>query len=378
MMKMPPHPLTELPFLSAALEDYQLGMRLASEGGNARQSVCLMHDAIEFVMYQILACRGIDVYKSGQNTIGFDDALKKCEEAKISLAHIHTIQEIQKRRGDAKHHAQTPDPKDFQRIALLFKSIFSVICFEHFGNPLATFIASRIQYAYHMALFDMYRRARRDQNWNKALMYALRALIHKRRAIYGVGDDFSTHQVSKLEGLTSILASTAALSATPEEVQKVSQLSESAKLQISSQQLKLAAETIGAAFSELDFISPTIFNISTARKLTPRLYQTNGVDYSGMWSMVENTALKSVFSEHPALVKSFGHPCYEQIDECSGVTWWEFVLFDGSRWLPFRIDEGYRISSEPVEEREKPETRPPNFSEVVVNEFKKATNEASS
>jgi hypothetical protein len=94
------------PFLKAALEDYALVAQIASEGvGNTRHAVCLMHDSIEFVLYEALLLTDYDIYKSGQNTIGLDEALGACGKREIDIPLIGTIRSIQKHRGDAKHHA---------------------------------------------------------------------------------------------------------------------------------------------------------------------------------------------------------------------------------------------------------------------------------
>jgi hypothetical protein len=339
--RVPPHPLTELPFLDAALEDYALAMRLSGEAGNPRQSVCLMHDALEFLMYQILSCREFDVYKTGQNTIGFDEALRECKQKGIGLPHLSTIRQIQKWRGDAKHHAQKPDSRDFERIAAMFRPLFTVTCFDHFGNQLATFVASKVQYPYHNALYDLYRRARRDENWERALHFSLRALIHKRRALYAADENFMTHHAKKPEDLLSMLESTGRLSATPEEAQTISALVTSVRSSYASNDVQGGAEAIGQAFSKLDFISPTIFDINSARKLTARLYQARSVAHTGMWSMLENDAINAVLKKNPDLVRSFGERYYLQIDEGSCLTWWEFVFFDGSKWLAFHLDQGF-------------------------------------
>src|SRR5437667_12696977 len=57
-------PLSEFPFLTAALEDYALALRLAGDTeGNGRQAakmrqaVCFMHDALEFLFYEGLLAR---------------------------------------------------------------------------------------------------------------------------------------------------------------------------------------------------------------------------------------------------------------------------------------------------------------------------------
>jgi hypothetical protein len=46
------------PRLRASLEDYALAMRLAADANHARHAVCLMHDAIEFLMYEAFASDG--------------------------------------------------------------------------------------------------------------------------------------------------------------------------------------------------------------------------------------------------------------------------------------------------------------------------------
>jgi ribosomal protein S20 len=373
--KPPPHPLSELPFLDAALEDSAIALRLAGEGGNSRQSVCLMHDALEFLFYQILSGREVDVYKSGQNTIGFDAALEKCKGQDIPLTSLTLIREIQKRRGDAKHHAQKPNPSEFERIAGGFRALFTVMCFENYGNSLATFVAARTQQPYHIALYDLYRRARRNQNWKTALPLALRALLHKRRAIYGAGEDYATH-VKKAEDLLSILESTAKFAATSEEADKISALVKQVRQALSTGDMQTATEAVGSAFSQLDFVSPTIFDIKIARRLTDRLYQARSAAHIGMWSMEPNERLHSVFKDNPTLAKSFGEACYMG-DEDSYSTWWEFVFFDGSRWLPFHLGTDFSISTDPSAMSGTASTRPRNFAELVADEFAKAARNQS-
>src|ERR1035438_486742 len=125
--------MSEYPFLAAALEDYSLALRLAGDSdgitrrvANMRQAVCFMHDALEFLFYEVLLARDADIYSTGQNTIGFDAALEECKKRGVSLPLIGTIRAIQKHRGDAKHHAQTPHGDTGERLGLAFRLIFSV------------------------------------------------------------------------------------------------------------------------------------------------------------------------------------------------------------------------------------------------------------
>ena len=366
----PSQPLSEFPFLNAALEDYSLAIRLAGEGGNSRQSVCFMHDALEFLLYQILSARDCDIYKNGQNTIGFDAALDKCKSEGISLPLITIIREIQKRRGDAKHHAQKPNDIEFNRITAGFKILFTVMCFEQFGDSEAILIASKLHNPYHIALHDLYRRAERNRNWKLALPFALRALLHKRRAIYSRAEDFATHLQSPSH-LLSLLEATSSFSATSEESSKVKKLVQDVKKLLTDGHQREATETLALAFSELDFIAPTIFSIKDSKKFTERLYQGRSIAHTGMWTMEVHKSVEKVLKANPDLVKRFGRP-YRLEDDDRYSEWWEFVVFDGSRWLPFHLGTDFRISSDPTAALGKPKNRPPHFSELVASEFEKA------
>jgi hypothetical protein len=368
-------PLSELPFLTAALEDYALALRLTGDtegngrqAANIRQGVCFMHDALEFLLYEVLLAREADIYKTGQNTIGFDDALEECRKRGVSLPLIGIIRTIQKQRGDAKHHAQTPNGQAGQRLSTAFRVIFSVIAFENFGQVLAPELAKRGLYPFHLSLYELYRRAR-GHDWEKALVLGVRAFVHKRRAIYRSADDFSTHKLKKPEDLISVLEATASLSATREERQGISQVGSSLRQAVSAGDPKGAAEGVSSAFSSLDFVAPTIFDISRARRLTERLYQPSGLAVSGMWGGSMN-AVRELLRSNPGFVKSFGPPRYAQ-DGDRYWSWWEFVVFDGSRWHSFHMDEDFSIKLElnlPGEDHK----GGPVLAQVIVEEFGRA------
>jgi hypothetical protein len=73
--------LKEYPFLKAALEDLEeIQLCDSRKVPNRRHIVCLMFDVLEFVLYEILLLHERDIYRSGQHTIGFDDALSACKE----------------------------------------------------------------------------------------------------------------------------------------------------------------------------------------------------------------------------------------------------------------------------------------------------------
>ena len=178
-----PRDLSELPFLKAAFEDYNLGLQLGvGPGRNTRQAVCFMHDALEFLFYQVLLAKDVDIYVSGQNTIGFDAALKECREKEISLPLIDAIRAVQKHRGDAKHHAQTPHADAFNRLSAGLPILFSIIAYENFGQVVPADLNERLM-PLHLALYELHCRAR-GHDWEKALVFGLRAFVHKRRTIY--------------------------------------------------------------------------------------------------------------------------------------------------------------------------------------------------
>jgi len=359
--------LAEFRFLTAALQDYHLALNLAEPEGNRRQALCLMHDCLEFLFYEILLAKDVDIYSTGQNTIGFDIALNECKKRGISLPLIGYIRTIQKKRGDAKHHGQMPDSKEFELITPAFRIIFSIISYETFGQVLPDELAKNVD-PFHLSLYELYRRAR-GQNWDKALVLGLRALVHKRRAIYRASEDFTTHGLNA-DDLISVFEGTARLSATPEEKQGISIVAASLRHAAETGQAREAAEETGRLFSELDYISPTIFDLPSARRLTERLYQPKGLRVSGVWSGSTDDQVREILKGAPELVRSFGQPYYME-DEDRYWTWWEFVVFDGFRWHSFHLRDDFSIALEMNLSKEE-RKQGPDLTGIIVEEFGKA------
>ena len=148
----------EYPFLKAAVEDvHELHFCAARKTPNRRHVICLMFDAIEFVLYETLLLNDRDIYKSGQNTIGFDDSLKECQRLGVEIPLIGTVRQIQKHRGDAKHHAQTPDENAYQRLLGNFEIIFSRLIHEQFEGILGNTVEELPMLSHRVALFETYR-----------------------------------------------------------------------------------------------------------------------------------------------------------------------------------------------------------------------------
>ena len=372
--------VVERPFLRAALEDYSIAIYFSGEAHrnsrilnhlskSARHAVCLMYDALEFLFYEILLENNADIYASGQNTIGFDTALNECKKLGVSLPFIGIIREIQKLRGDAKHHGQVPNQEAFKRVIRAFRLVFSVLFFENFSQNQKDGEFKTILYPYHLALYECHRKAR-GHKWENAFTLGIRSLIHKRRALYSANDEYETHHLKDLSNLLSEFECTKDLSATPEEANSIDSLCSELKSLITQGRTRAAAEKVGSAFASLDFIAPTIFDIKKSRKITTRLYQTSGHILTGMWSMDHDEALATLCRKNPELIKSFGQSHYAS-DEDKYWTWWNFALFDGIRWQPFHLDERFRISSEPTG-NVRSGTRPSNFARLVCAELELA------
>jgi hypothetical protein len=170
--------LERYPFLKAALEDIQLASTLAARRiGSPRNVVCLLYDALEFILYEALLAVDYDIYKNGQNTIGLDGAISACNEVKIDLPLIGSIRAIQKHRGDAKHHAQTPHGTAFEKMLAEFRVIASRLVYERFGKSLDNDLRDFDLLPYPVALYESYRKYRTHQ-WDQAARFAIAALLH--------------------------------------------------------------------------------------------------------------------------------------------------------------------------------------------------------
>ena len=153
--------LESYPFLKAALDDMLLASELSSRGiGTPRHIVSLLHDALEFILYEVLLTLDQDIYKDGQNTIGLNAAIGLCKTQPIDLPLLGTIRTIQKHRGDAKHHAQMPHEAAFARILGEFRIIASRLIHERFGQVLGREIEQLGLLPYHVALYECYRKYR--------------------------------------------------------------------------------------------------------------------------------------------------------------------------------------------------------------------------
>lgn len=347
------------PFLRASLGDYSLAIELSSEPDRARQAVCLMHDAIEFALYEILIHMNWDIYRDGQHTIGLDGALTACRNLNVSVPLLGTVRAIQKQRGDAKHHAQRPDAKTFNKILREFRIVISSLVHERFGETLGEALRTLDLTRYHQGLYDCYRKYR-NQNWSLALRNSLGALVYKQREMLNLQNEYTTALSNDPFAFVAILERDIANASYPvakdEILVLVRGLPETLRDFLNKGDEKGAAECAGKAYLQIDGILPSSFNILDARKFTPKLLQPRTGTFGDMsWSSREPgdtpetirylDKIQEFLAHHSEIVKSFGAPFYMDDDDRYW-KWWEFAIFDGEKWSVFHVDDRFRAALE--------------------------------
>ena len=301
-----------------------------------------------------------DIYISGQNTIGLDRALDIGRKLEVDIPLIGTIRAIQKHRGDAKHHAQIPHEKAYQKMVAEFRIVMSRLIYEQFGKALGKTTMNIGILPYHTALYDSYRKYR-THNWKLALRYSVGAILHKHRAIMQMSDDFITGHTDDVLRLLKFFETDAKEAKYPPAPESVigfiRKLPETLRDLVLNDNIPEASEQAGQAYSRIDEVIPSVFEIEEARTLTPRLVQPRSFKFGkGMsWSKWKigdtkqkeeyNTNLRALLKENPQLVAQFGQPYYEEDDDRYW-KWWEFAIFDGQRWHTFHLDHSFSLSLE--------------------------------
>ena len=388
--------LKEFPFLKAALEDLEeLQLCASRETTNRRHVVCLMFDALEFVLYEILLLHERDIYRTGQNTIGFDDALRVCQGLGLEIPLIGTVRQIQKCRGDAKHHAQTPDETAYQRLLGNFEIIMSRLVHEqlHLEDVLGDALTALPLLSHRLALFESYRR-KRNHNWEQAYRFVLGALLRKHREMFGSGSDpafdFVAGHTYQLPVLETEIAATDYTVAPRIAADELKNLVAKVREALANDGWKEAASLVGAAHSMTDNLLPGIFDIDRAQRLTSKLYQPTHFRYGKpmLWSKVwglqgsEEAALAEAIvtflKANGDVVQKFGDPHIETDDDRYW-QWWEFAIFDGERWHTFHLDTNFHVALETGLDSSTERAEPTTLLKLILVEFRacKAANETA-
>lgn len=381
--------LNQYSFLKASLEDIELISKILSlenKFGSPRHAICLMHDAIEFILYEILILEDIDIYKNGQNTIGLDKAISECRNIGVDIPLISTIRSIQKHRGDAKHHAQVPHEKAYQKLIAEFRIITSRLIYEQFGEALKCEIDIFELSPHHVTLYDSYRKYR-NHNWKLACKFIIEALIYKHRLLLRLPIDYKLHKIQdnlkKIELLKQEIAKAKYIGVPKKVVVFIKSIPTSFINYLQVNNLTAAAELAGKAYSKIDEVIPSIFDIRTAKLFSPHLALPKRFKFnkSMSWSKYihqdteqkENydLKLKKLLKINPRFVKSFGSPNCDD-DGDSVWRWWEFAVFDCVKWHSFHLDDSFQLYLESGELKENLTIKREQLTILIYEKFKEA------
>jgi hypothetical protein len=266
----------ELKFFKAFREDVKLAERLFdSKGSSPRHIILLLHDALEFLFYECLLLNEVDIYENGQNTIGFDKAYNLLVKSGYRLPYVATIREIQKLRGDAKHHAQDVGWGKLSQLVQRWSIICVCVAWDMI-SPVAD--GEDLDWAateYSKAQHSLYQRAR-NKDWGMALRHLIAAFVHKKCDM----SQSVSRPVGPIEqnlvpafGTLSVLMSNG-----PGSQVFQSQMANIERL-IKSEALKEACETLADVYSLLELENPTQFDVSSAVFITERLALASGRRY---------------------------------------------------------------------------------------------------
>jgi hypothetical protein len=377
--------LEPYPFLRAAIEDMILVSDLIGRDlGSSRNLVSLLYDVLEFVLYEALLANGEDIYKNGQNTIGLDAAIGRCKGSGIDLPLLGTIRSIQKHRGDAKHHAQTPHDEAFAPMMDGFRVIVSRLIHERFGQVLGHEVLALPLLPYHDALYQSYRKYR-THNWMLALRCALGALLHKHRAVLGIMDDRyagGLEEAAILDLLKQQITSAPQLPAPANVLEAWKALPDEVAKLVADGRISDAAELAGRGYAKVEGLLPGIFDIRSARRITDRLFQPKALLMGGAWTeghggdtdrmRIVREELRSILLARPDLVRSFGRPFYWDEEEKGSWQWWEFAVFDDTRWHTFHLDRFFDLALEIGSFADPDPKRQEGVAELILAEFRRA------
>ncbi len=370
----------ELKFYRSAFEDVKLANTLQkTQKCQPRHVIILFHDALEFLMYEALQLSEIDIYQNGQNTIGFDKALTEVNKLGYNLCYMATIRELQKLRGDAKHHAQDVEWNKIEEISkrweiacscLIWDMISQAVNPNEFDWPFQKFSKSQ---------YTLYQRER-NKNWESAARHLLTAIIHKKCDVDLIS--------ARPKGLFIVPTQKLVLSMIDHFNKGVS--SESVLLKkdeiiqfFKSSLWEEACDILSKIYSSIDYSDPIIFNKTNAVFITDNLALADGYrGNAGMswskWSKSDTeeykTALndiKNILTANPKLIQKFGSPEYED-DGDRYWKWWDFVIFDGDEWHSFILEEDFRISPESYHERQNRDKTREKVAQLIKKEISNA------
>ena len=144
---------------------------------------------------------------------------------------------------------------------------------------------------------------------------------------------------------------------------------------------KQAAEFAGQHYAKIDAVLPSVFDVKAARKLTDKLFQPQALrvgrglswsKYSGGDTAEKHAAaeeLAALLKKNPEAVKAFGKLNYMEDDDRYW-RWWEFAIFDGTRWETFHLDDHFDLLLETGGVDDNNAERRQRVAKAVLHEFR--------
>jgi len=381
--------LESLPYLEASIEDFHEAMSKSQNviSKNKRHSVILFEECIEFLLYQKLALLEIDIYKSGQYTIGLDKAIELIKDQGINLLFLDSIRKVQKLGGDAKHHANVPSDREYIGLLEKLRIFYSGFVFENFWEDLGESIFDIRLIPYSEALY-IHSEYLKSHEIESAWRQIVSACIHKMKALLDDKSVLRTWIIKDFESLLSILedlAGKAMNKPVSSDIrqslhQTVSALRQSAK----DGRWDSLYDEAKKIYGLIDEILPSDFDLKTATKITDNLVIPTGFSFGrsmswGGWQTNDTKQLAKIqkdiaalLNESPEIVSKLGAP-FCDYEEDNYWRWWELAVFDGYRWHSFHLNHRYAVMPESGDWRDPtPNKKREAVAQAVLDELLKA------
>ncbi len=378
--------LHELKFYRAAREDALLTEKLLLDKEcNPRHVIVLFHDTLEFLFYECLQLLDIDIYENGQSTIGFNKALNMLIKAEYRPCYVATIREIQKLRGDAKHHAQDVSWDKVEQISQRWQVICVCLTWDLI-SPIAS--TEHFEWAanlYAVSQHSLYQRSR-NKDWESACRHLMMAVAHKKcnidKSVCRRRGEFPDHLSKEYEYLEGILGSGVGRQAFLPHRDTIREA-------VNREDWKESCGLLSMVYSALEGENPTQFDVDSAKFITPALALADAsrLGRSGMsWCKLSqgdtegyhktSSDIEVLLDNKSSLVNQFGEPYYND-DGDRYWKWWEFVVFDGEEWHSFHLDYMFRISPESFHLSEDDHAMREKVVKLALKEFKKAAQQGA-
>jgi hypothetical protein len=379
--------LESLPYLEASLEDFHEGMRRSMEAdANRRHSVLLLEEAFEFLLYQKLVLLDVDIYRTGQYTIGINKAIELVQEKGIVLLFMNAIRRVQKLRGDAKHHGQVPSEKDYVNVLEKVRVSYAAFVFENFWEDLGdgVFGVQLVPYDEALYVHSEYVKAHQPE---RACRHMVAACVHKMKALLDDKSLIATWRMADHHDLLRVLrgmTQKAETIRTPIDIEgSVAGALDALEQHLHNSDWAAAHRISRDAYGLVAKIVPSGFQLDTTNRLTQNLVGTplpHGVTHWTSLQATDTDQFRSIQESTSALLEQLsevasvlGTPSAEEVFDGDTVHMWDLAVFDGYRWHPLILTDQSHLpimpesgdSDDPVTS-----TRRESVAKAVLNELR--------